>query len=119
MKKIITNTTIAALALAMAVPMAASVPNVAHAQGRDAFVGGLVGGVIGGAIGSSRRSREPDVVYVQPRRRVIVEEPVVVRRRSGNAHVRWCLNRYRSYDIDTDTYVSNSGRVRYCNSPYN
>lgn len=121
MKKFIAKTSLTALALAMAVPMYISAPEIAVAQSRDAFVGGLVGGVIGGAIGSSRRrSREPDVVYVQPRRRVIVEEPVVVRRRGGTrAHIDWCLNRYRSYDVRSDTYVSYSGRVRPCLSPFN
>jgi len=118
MKKIISKTTIAALALAMAVPMYVSAPNVAQAQGRDAFVGGLLGGVIGGAIGSSRR-RSPDVVYVQPRRRVVVEEPVVVRRGGTRAHIDWCLKRYRSYDVPSDTYVSYSGRVKPCFSPFN
>lgn len=33
-------------------------------------------------------------------------------------HVRWCLKRYRSYRIDTDTYVTNGGRTRYCDSPF-
>jgi len=121
MKKLIAKTSLTALALAMAVPMYISAPEIAVAQSRDAFVGGLVGGVIGGAIGSSRRRhyREPDVVYVQPRRRVIVEEPVVRRRGGTRAHIDWCLNRYRSYDVRSDTYVSYGGRVRPCLSPFN
>jgi BA14K-like protein len=36
----------------------------------------------------------------------------------GSRHVEWCLNRYRSYNIRTNTWVSYDGRVRYCNSPY-
>jgi hypothetical protein len=33
-------------------------------------------------------------------------------------HVQWCLNRWRSYDIGTDTYAPQIGvRVR-CRSPY-
>ena len=35
------------------------------------------------------------------------------------AHVDWCYNRYRSYNERTDKYRANSGRLRYCNSPYN
>lgn len=115
MNTFLKNTTLAALAITMAIPMSMSAPTKAEAN--DAFVGGLVGGVIGGAIGSSAR-RSPDVVYVAPRRRVY-HEPVVVRRGHGNAHVNWCYNRYRSYDARTDTYVAFSGRVKYCNSPYN
>lgn len=34
-------------------------------------------------------------------------------------HVSWCSNRYRSYNPRTDTWVSYSGRVNRCNSPYN
>ena len=116
MKKIFTNSTLAALAFTMAIPLTTSTITPAHAGSRDAFVGGLVGGVVGGVIGSSRRSRSPDVVYVEPRR--VYREPVVVRRSSGNAHVNWCYSRYRSYDARTDTYVAYSGRVKYCNSPY-
>ena len=115
MKKIFTNTTLAALAFTMAIPLTTSTITPAHAGSRDAFVGGLVGGVVGGVIGSSRR-RSPDVVYVQPRR--VYREPVVVHRSVGNAHVNWCYSRYRSYDARTDTYVAYSGRVKYCNSPY-
>lgn len=33
-------------------------------------------------------------------------------------HVRWCGDRYRSYNARTNTWVSNSGRVRQCESPY-
>lgn len=32
----------------------------------------------------------------------------------GDSHVRWCLNRYRSYDPDSDTYVGYDGRRHYC-----
>lgn len=33
-------------------------------------------------------------------------------------HVRWCDDRYRSYNARTNTWVSNSGQVRQCVSPY-
>lgn len=36
----------------------------------------------------------------------------------GNAHVRWCANQYRSYNPRYNTWVSYSGQVRQCNSPY-
>lgn len=113
MTKIFKKAAYTALALATIAPLAVSAPTTAHAGSRDAFVGGLVGGIVGGAIGSSRRNR--DVVYVE--RRTVYQEPRYVNR--GNAHVNWCLNRYRSYSVRTDTYVSYGGRVRYCNSPYN
>ncbi len=36
----------------------------------------------------------------------------------GSRHVEWCFDRYRSYDPRTNTWVSYSGRVNECNSPY-
>lgn len=36
----------------------------------------------------------------------------------GNGHVEWCMNRYRSYNVRTNTWVSYSGRVNQCISPY-
>lgn len=34
-------------------------------------------------------------------------------------HVRWCLKRYRSYAVESNTYVTYGGRTRYCDSPFN
>lgn len=34
------------------------------------------------------------------------------------AHVRWCQQRYRSYDVRTDTFLSYDGNRYRCNSPY-
>ena len=39
-------------------------------------------------------------------------------RASGRSHVRWCLNRYRSYNPRTDTFMGYDGRRHYCRSPY-
>lgn len=35
-----------------------------------------------------------------------------------SAHVQWCLNRYRTYDPGSDTYIPRVGERAYCNSPY-
>jgi len=37
---------------------------------------------------------------------------------NGGGHVQWCLNRYRSYDPGTDTYLGYDGLRHYCRSPY-
>jgi BA14K-like protein len=37
---------------------------------------------------------------------------------SGDAHVQWCINHYRSYNPDNNTFVSYSGEIRECVSPY-
>ena len=36
----------------------------------------------------------------------------------GSRHVRWCRNQYRSYNVRTNTWLSYSGVVRQCRSPY-
>jgi len=36
----------------------------------------------------------------------------------SNKHVRWCSNHYRSYNPRNNTWVSYSGNVRQCVSPY-
>jgi hypothetical protein len=35
-----------------------------------------------------------------------------------SAHVHWCLNRYRSYDPASDTFLGYDGYRHRCNSPY-
>jgi hypothetical protein len=34
-------------------------------------------------------------------------------------HVRWCLKRFRSYAVRSNTYVTYDGRTRFCDSPFN
>ena len=36
----------------------------------------------------------------------------------SSRHVRYCLNKYQSYNLRNNTWVSFSGRVRQCRSPY-
>jgi hypothetical protein len=36
----------------------------------------------------------------------------------GGGHVEWCLNRYRSYDPGSDTYMGYDGYRHRCNSPF-
>ena len=38
--------------------------------------------------------------------------------RASNKHVRWCLNRYRSYNPRTNLWVAFSGKRHQCESPY-
>jgi hypothetical protein len=35
-----------------------------------------------------------------------------------DAHVQWCQQRYRSYDIASDSFLSYDGNRYRCNSPY-
>ena len=36
----------------------------------------------------------------------------------GNAHVRWCLNHYRSYDPSSNTFMGYDGYRHRCRGPY-
>jgi hypothetical protein len=36
----------------------------------------------------------------------------------ANSHVQWCMDHYRSYNIRSNTWLSNSGQYRQCNSPF-
>jgi hypothetical protein len=36
----------------------------------------------------------------------------------GSRHVAWCEDRYRSYNRRNNTWISYSGEVRQCDSPY-
>jgi hypothetical protein len=70
-----------------------------------------------------RRAWRPRARFVvRPRYyapRVIVRPaPRYVVRSGYNRHVRWCLNRYRSYEPSSNTFVDYGGNVRRCNSPF-
>jgi hypothetical protein len=62
---------------------------------------------IGFGIGLGAGAYYYDDYYVAPRARGY-----------GSRHVRWCLDRYRSYNPRTNTWVAYSGRVNQCVSPY-
>lgn len=63
-----------------------------------------------------RRVWRPRAVYVVPR--VVIRQPRVVVRRGYSSHVNWCLNRYKSYDPSSNTFVTYGGEYRTCISPY-
>ena len=64
----------------------------------------------------------------QPQTVVVQQPPVMVQpvpqpmpqpmMAGGNAHVQYCLAKYRSYKIPTNTYTSFSGQIKPCISPY-
>ena len=68
----------------------------------------------------SRHRRAPGIhigpggIYVRP---PVYQRP---RHHSGSysRHVRWCLQRYRSYNPATDRYTGYDGRSKRCRSPY-
>lgn len=66
----------------------------------------IAGAIIGGAIASQPAPvyREPAPVYRQPR--------------YGDAHMRWCYDRYRSYQSYDNSFQPNYGPRQECISPY-
>jgi hypothetical protein len=61
----------------------------------------ITGAIIGGALSNG-----------------VVTERRVVRRSSGNAHVEWCYDRYRSYRASDNTFQPYHGPRQQCYSPY-
>ncbi|MGE3307472.1 MAG: BA14K family protein, partial [Rhizobiaceae bacterium] len=80
----------------------------------------------GAIIGMAARPRYYDDYYddyyYDPGPRYILPRRAPARAYYGgglDAHQQWCLNRWRSYDVRSDTYQPSRGDRRYCNSPYN
>lgn len=44
--------------------------------------------------------------------------PPVYGGRNWSRHVEWCLDRYRSYNPQTNRFLSSSGYFKVCRSPY-
>ena len=71
-----------------------------HNRAGDIAIG-AVGGLLVGTIIANSNNRQP-VQPVGP----------------SSAHVTWCLNRFVSYKIHTDTYTGFDGLQHRCRSPY-
>jgi len=54
--------------------------------------------------------------YYAPRPAYYAPRPVY--RVAGGGHVQWCLDHYRSYNPNTDTFIGYDGYAHRCNSPY-
>lgn len=67
-------------------------------------VGGLLGLGVGAAIASQPRYYD--------------EEPRYYHRTGWNAHVDFCMDRFRSYDPRTDTYIGRDGYAHRCYGSY-
>jgi hypothetical protein len=52
--------------------------------------------------------------YIQPRYREVPRRA----NRLPRAHVAWCFDRYRSYDVYSNSFQPNYGPRRQCRSPY-
>jgi len=90
-------TTVAATMLAGTVQPSAAHPLHHHHNGLGI---GIAAGVGGFVLGSLLAQQQPRTVYVD-------ED-------GGSWHVRRCLDRYSSYDPDSDTYIGRDGYSHYC-----
>jgi hypothetical protein len=58
----------------------------------------------------------PVPIYKAPR--LLPRAVIRAYRARPAAHVEWCAQRYRSYDVRTDTYQPYHGPRRFCRSPF-
>lgn len=70
-------------------------------RGNGDVAAGIIGGLAAGAIIGSMANSQSSSNNL-PR----------------NYHVEWCLNKYRSYDVRSDTFQPYNGPRKRCNSPY-
>ncbi len=77
-------------------------------------IGGMfVGAAIGGALVNGL-NKKPQTVYVQPQPQPTYVQPVS----AGNPHIAYCMSKFKTYDIPTNSYMSYSGVRKQCISQY-
>ncbi|THV24244.1 BA14K family protein [Peteryoungia ipomoeae] len=56
--------------------------------------------------------------YRRPPPPSVYDEPARPRGSNWRRHVDWCLDRYRSYNPRTNTFLASRGYYKKCRSPY-
>lgn len=86
-------------------------PRHGHRRHRNENVVPLIGGLAAGALvlGAIEAERARERERLRREREVYYDD---------DYHIEWCLDRYRSYDIRSDTYQPFEGPRRRCISPY-
>lgn len=100
-------------------PPAPPAPPKPHGPDWGGFGAGVVGGIIGGAIGNALAPKPP--VYVQPAPQPMPQpmpQPQTIPVSMSQAHVNYCLAKYKSYKVHTNTFTAYSGQQKLCISPY-
>ncbi|MDP9838352.1 hypothetical protein J2T09_003119 [Neorhizobium huautlense] len=82
--------------------------------------GAIIGGALAAPTYNEPRYVEPVPQYYEPAPRYVAPPP---RRYAAPAdinpqHTDWCLARYRSYDVYSNTFQPNYGPRKQCYSPY-
>lgn len=122
MKKILTA--VFATSILATVPMGMSTTYAeAGCKGWKCFRKGVATGVgigVGAAITERiLRPREPEVVVIEREPRPVYREPAPAPVGYSARHYNWCKDRYRSYDVPSNTYQPYSKPYRQqCRSPY-
>jgi hypothetical protein len=106
------------------IPMNPLAPNPPAPQppanpGMNGFGAGFVGGLVAGTIINGMNQPQQTIVVQQPQYVQPVQQPQYVQS-NGNmqAHISDCQRRYKTYDIATNSFMSNAGYRKPCNSPF-
>jgi hypothetical protein len=83
-----------------------------HRRDRWDWGPAVVGGILGLGLGAALTAPRAPAYGYAPHTRTFAYGG------QWQAHVQWCQQRYRSYDVATDTFLSYDGNRYRCNSPY-
>ncbi|MGE7371263.1 BA14K family protein [Neorhizobium sp. NPDC001467] len=82
--------------------------------------GAIIGGALAAPTYNEPRYVEPVPRYYEPAPRYVAPPPRYAAPAAGinPQHTDWCLARYRSYDVYSNTFQPNYGPRKQCYSPY-
>ena len=112
MSKLYKKSLLAALALTFAIPASLSITTTSQAANKDVIIGAIIGGVVGKSIASSKYKHhhtKKHKTYHQPKHKSVNYK---------RAHVNWCFDNYRTYDVHSNTFKDYDGYTKSCYSPY-
>ncbi|MEM7067522.1 MAG: BA14K family protein [Pseudomonadota bacterium] len=84
---------------------------------RNQIIGGIVAGVVSGIVAGAA-TRRNNATQQSNQQQPVAAQPAQSGGQLSNEHYAYCINKYKSYKVATNTYTSFSGKTKYCNSPY-
>lgn len=114
------KSTLAAMMLAVAIPATVSTSSTARADAKEFIAGAIIGGVIAKEVYSHKKHRK---AYKSQKQKHHVKKhrhhaPKNSHGYYKRAHVNWCFDNYRTYDVRSNTFKDYDGYIKKCHSPY-